>query len=505
MKFLSSGAMSFMRRALSVVALAAITAGCANQSVNPATGRQERLSLTRADEQKLGDQEHPKILASMGGVYEDHKVTGYVAEIGGRLARNSEIPEGQWTFTVLDSPVVNAFALPGGYVYVTRGLLALANSEAELAGVLGHEIGHVTARHTAQRYDRARTASIFGVIATIGAAAAGIDPGAVGQAVNMAGRGYVASFSRDQELEADHLGVRYIARAGYDPYAQADFLESMQAQSALAARLKGKTNDPNQVDFFSTHPATADRTRAALDAAGATGGTVGAPRRRGEFLNAIDGMVYGDSRKEGFVRGRRFVHPTLQFEWEAPAGFELTNGSQAVRADGPNGARIIFTGGKGSGRSAAADLETWANALASKGQVGRLSGFSEFSTTDARGATGVVPVASRSGPVEARLIVLVSGTQTYRFSAVYPERMARQMDGPLREMAYSFRKIGRREASGERPYRMRVVTVQRGDTVRSIARRMPFSELAEERFRVLNGMRSGDRLRAGERVKIVVQ
>jgi predicted Zn-dependent protease len=214
-----------MKRILLSLLLTASLAGC-SQVRNPATGEMQYTTLSQADELRLGTQEHPKVLAEFGGAYEGQEADNYVAQVGRRLVQVSELPEQTFTFTLLNSPVVNAFALPGGYVYVTRGLLALAADEAELAGVIAHEIGHVTGRHTAQRETRstlAQGASVVGVLLGglfLGDAAAR----SAAQLAQTATPMWLMSYSREQEFEADELGIRYLARAGYDPRAMSSFL-----------------------------------------------------------------------------------------------------------------------------------------------------------------------------------------------------------------------------------------------------------------------------------------
>lgn len=199
----------------------------------PPAGAPRTVAARSAAEQQAGDQNHPQILQQFGGEVQDPAIRAYVDEIGRKLVRQTEQPGAKWKFTVLDSPVVNAFALPGGYVYVTRGLIALANDEAELAGVIGHEIGHVTAAHSANRQERSTLAQLGVLGAQVAGAVAGLSGpllDMLGQASGAAGQAYVASYSRTQEFEADQLGVRYLAAAGYDPSAEADFLASLQAE-----------------------------------------------------------------------------------------------------------------------------------------------------------------------------------------------------------------------------------------------------------------------------------
>ena len=312
---------------LSCSALALGAAGCA---VNPATGQRNFVLMSPQDERQQGTELHPKVVKEFGGVYDDSRVTGYVSVLGGRLARATEQPGQTYTFTVLDSPVVNAFALPGGYVYITRGLMALADDEAELAGVLGHELGHVVARHAAQRYSRSLI--VGGVAGLLGAVTGSETVGGI--VAGIGSLGFVQPFSREQELEADRLGVRYIDRAGYDPGAMTSFLSKMRENSRLQAKIAGR--DPDQVDardIMSTHPRTADRVAQAMRLSGATAGQ--GTRDPDGYLSRVDRMIYGDSPHHGYARGRRFIHPIQRYRFDVPDGFGLKSLPDAVIATSP--------------------------------------------------------------------------------------------------------------------------------------------------------------------------
>ncbi|MFT5182512.1 MAG: putative Zn-dependent protease, partial [Alphaproteobacteria bacterium] len=302
---------------LGLMGLALLLAGC---SVNPATGERNFTAfMSPEDELRVGREQHPKILQEFGGAYDHARATAYVNAVGQKLARRSDLPDLKYTFTVLDSDVINAFALPGGFVYISRGLLALANTEAEIAGVLAHEIGHVTARHSAQRYSSSVVAglgtALLGVVVGGGAAQLGQQGAAV----------YLQGYSRDQEFEADKLGVRYLARTGYETRSMASFLASLQAYSALEAKTSGLGDPASRYNIMSTHPRTGDRVAAATKAAQTT--AVANPRIGNiDHLNAIEGIVFGDSDGQGFVRGRVFAHKILGFQFEVPDGFHLANG-----------------------------------------------------------------------------------------------------------------------------------------------------------------------------------
>ncbi len=246
--------------------LAAALAG-ASCSTNPATGeRQFTALLSPEKEQALGAQEHPKVMAEFGGPYENAQVQAYVDRLGQRLAAKTEIPDLKYTFTVLDSEIVNAFALPGGYVYITRGLMALANNEAQLAGVIGHEIAHITARHTAERYSQ-------GTLAQVGAVLAGVFGGQqIGQVAAQGAQLVLAGWSRGQELEADTLGIRYMADSGFDPREMSSFLDTMGRHAQLQALLAGQPGAADSFSYLQTHPPTTERVEKASAAAAAREG-----------------------------------------------------------------------------------------------------------------------------------------------------------------------------------------------------------------------------------------
>jgi predicted Zn-dependent protease len=294
-----------------------------------------------SDERAIGTEQHPKIVAQFGGEYIQEGLNEYILDIGLRLAFVSEMKTLPWRFTILNTPVVNAFALPGGYVYITRGLLALANNEAEVAGVLAHEIGHVTARHGAERQSRATGIGILGALAGILTGS-----GAVQQLGQQLGGLYVAGYSRDQEHEADQLGVKYLGLAGYPREAMADFLKRMQAQTEYTQQLTGNEGEKSQFDFFASHPLTEDRVERATNEATQNADDLERSYGRVRYLDEINGMLYGDDPREGIIKGREFLHPDLRFKFMAPEGFQLINSSKAVYAVNGKGSQMIFDIGK---------------------------------------------------------------------------------------------------------------------------------------------------------------
>ncbi len=492
-KFLPGQAVVWL--SLAVVSLLMI-GGC---SVNPATGKSDFTPfMGPQQEARIGAEEHPRMIEEFGGVYDDVEVTGYVASIGGRLVANSEMPNLQFTFTVLNSPVVNAFALPGGYVYVTRGLVALANSEAELAGVLAHEIGHVTARHTAQRYNRAVATSVGATILD-----AWIGGGANSQLIGLGAQLYLAGYSRSQETEADVLGIRYLRRTGYDPLAEADFLRSLQNHSNLLKRIYAPDSRERALDqFFQTHPQTSDRVVHVIQQAGVAPSEEPLPRLRDRFLDHINDLVYGDSPEDGFIRNHTFSHPELGFTFTVPKSYRLNNSKKAVIAKGPNGAVIILDAEPAPPRYMKMDVyltQEWA-----KGAT--LSDVELIQINGLEAATGWITSGSGQSAKEVRLVAIrFSPTKIYRFQFGTPLQWAANLAEDLQRTTYSFRRLTEAETANLKPLRVRVAKVRDIDTAASLSKAMAYPDFREDRFRVLNALGPQATVTPGQRVKIIAE
>ncbi|GAB4229953.1 MAG: M48 family metalloprotease [Kiloniellaceae bacterium] len=478
-----------LRGLLAAALLPVLLAACATA---PGTGRTIFTGgLSEEGEADLGRQEHPKVLAQFGGAYDDPELNRYVSSIGNFLAQTSERPDLTYTFTILDTPVVNAFALPGGYVYITRGLLALAENEAEVAGVLGHEIGHITARHTAERYGQTMAANIAGVGLGV------LLGGEAAQAGSALGGLLLRSYSREQEFESDMLGGRYLARAGYDTRAMAGFLSQLQAHARLEAALAGQPEQADAFNIMQTHPRTTDRIERALEQAGAT--PVADPLvGRNIYFDKIDGMIYGDKADEGYIRGRTFAHPKLKFAFEVPEGFRLYNQSDAVLArDGEGKAAIQFDRGPKGYSGSMSDYLTrvW-------GAKVRLSGVEAISVNGLPAATATL---SGNGKDYRLLAVRYDADTIYRFIFLSASDATAALNRPFRETTYSFRKLSDAEAAALKPRRIDIYEVQPGDTPSKIAARMPFGSENLQRFLVLNALTESSTLRPGEKVKIVIE
>lgn len=461
---------------------------------NPATGGKDFTPLmSPAQERALGVQEHPKMLAEFGGAYPDPKISGYVAEVGARMAANSELPNLGFTFTLLNSDIVNAFALPGGYVYISRQLLALMNSEAELASVLGHEVGHVTARHSTKRYNR----EVFSNLAAVGLGIA-LGSNQIAQAASQVSQIATLSYSRDQEFQADDLGIRYIARAGYDPYAAAAMLNSLGAQTSLDTRITGKTPDQTP-SWARTHPLSADRVTRAGHMADTTQVAPGTkPTNSDAFLNAIDGLLVDDDPAQGVVRGTHFLHPGLRLGFKAPDGFRLQNSAQAVAVQGAAGQAQFAGGALQQGES----LNSYVSVLWSS--LTGAAGPTPLAATIAGlpAARASARLNGQSGPVDVQIVAYRwSESQAYHFITIARAGQS----GQFEPMLNSLKRLSDEDLRGIRARRIKVVAVGPSDTLESFAKRMAYPDYQVQRFTVLNALAGPDDLKARKRVKLVVE
>ena len=330
-----------VRQTLSLAVLVATLSACGTTNVNYVTGESQRGAYTWAQERQLGAQSDQQIVAQFG-IYDDAALSAYVTDVAQRTLQTSaytaettpaEIRNSPFTFRVLDSPVVNAFALPGGYVYVTRGLLAYLNNEAQLSVVLGHEIGHVLARHSSRQAQRAQLGQ-FGVLGAAvlgGIVGGGQVANGIAQYGSQGAQLLLLSYGRDAEREADQAGVAYAGFAGYDAAQAASFFRSLKRLSAESGQ-----EIPN---FLSTHPDPGEReqTIRQLAAAGQNGSTVDAQ----DFLRQIDNIVLGEDPRQGFSEGSTFYHPELRFAFDFPRGWVVQNSPQAVQISEPNGGAAI--------------------------------------------------------------------------------------------------------------------------------------------------------------------
>ncbi|WP_336976929.1 M48 family metalloprotease [Altererythrobacter fulvus] len=454
--------------------------------------------ITQTESQQGADA-HPQIVSEFGGSMSGAQAD-YVAGIGQNIAFQSGLGNspGSFKVTLLNSSVNNAFAIPGGYVYVTRQLVALMNNEAELAAVLGHEVGHVAARHSAKRQQTAQQNALLGAIGQIlsGVLLGDSTLGKLGQQISSTVPELATlRYSRGQELEADGLGVQYLGTAGYDKRAMSTLLASLAAQNSLDAQLQGR--DARMPEWASTHPDPASRVQNAQQLAGAAnGGTT----NRDMFLTRIGGLVYGDDPHQGVIEGSQFIHPDLRLSFAAPQGYYMVNGAAAVSINGNSG-RAQMAGGSYSG-----NLETYVRQVFQKlGGTQQTLAPQNLRKTTVNGLPAMVGTARvQSGESQVDVVVYAyefSGSQAFHFAAIAPAGQAAVFD----PMFASMRRISASEAASVTPRKVEVVTVRNGDTVASLANRMAYTDAREARFRVLNGLASGDTLKAGQKMKIVVK
>ena len=478
----------------SPVALALGLSGCAMGGAIPGAN----TPITQSEEQQ-GREYHSEILQEFGGAMQGN-TANYVRDVGQKIAVQSGLANtpGAFTVSLLNSSVNNAFATTGGYVYTTRQLVTLMNNEAELAGVLGHEVGHVAARHAQRRQQAQQQNTLLGAA---GAILSGILLGdsqlgsTLGRAALQGSQLLTLGFSRDQEREADELGVSYLSRAGYDPMAMSTVLESLARQSSLDAQLQGR-DSANLPEWASTHPDPASRVRTTAQLAAGKPGNV---LNREVFLRNIDGLTYGDDPEQGVVEGRQFIHPDLRFAFTAPEGFYVVNGTDQVTINGQSGQAELKVA-RSSG-SLSQFVSQAFQALSGQGQAIN----PQIQTTTINGIPAAYGQArANSGNTQVDVVVFAydfGGGQTYYYQAITPAGRA----GVFTPMFNSFRRISSAEAAQVVPRVIDVVTVRSGDTVSSLSRQMAYSDAQEARFRVLNGLGANEGLRAGQQVKIVVR
>jgi predicted Zn-dependent protease len=477
------------RPALAVALLAAALSGCASYVNGYSTASipaPPKQSETLAPNQR----EHQRILASYGGLYQDLRLEGLITRVVQQLVAASERPDLRYRVIILNSPSVNAFALPNGQLYVTRGLLALASDNAELASVLSHEMAHVIARHAAFREDQVRQAALISRVATD----VFNDPQM--SALTLAkSKIALAGFSRQQELEADGIGVGIAARAGFDPHGAVRFLSAMGRNANL--RPKGSNGaDPRLLDFMSSHPATPDRVKNAQANARQYAAPGAGNRDKGPYLAAIDGLPYGEDPSEGFVRGRRFVHPKLGFTFTAPEGFTLDNTAQAVLGVRDGGAQALRLD------VVRVPAEQSLGDYLKSGWIENVDAASIQEST-----VGGFPAATATAGGEQwnfRLYAIRFGSDVFRFIYATKGRLA-ESDRSFRESVESFRRLTLAEMNVAKPLRLKVVAVAPGDTSERLAQQMAVSDRPLERFLILNGLEAGEALKPGDKVKVVVE
>lgn len=475
-----------MMRALTLCLFCAWLTGCA---VNPATGRTDFVMMSERQELDLGARYNQEIL-KQNPPYADAKLQAYIQRVGERVARNSHRNQLSYVFTLVDSPDVNAFALPGGYIYIHRGLLAYLNSEAELAAVLGHEIGHVTARHSVRQQSQSTAWGLLGQAAAIGTGV-----GAVGDLTSVMGNAFVRGYGRDMELEADGLGAQYLARSGYDPQAMIEVVKVLKSQEDFAREQAARRGEaPAQGGYhglFDTHP---DNDRRLQEVIGPARALVGGNQEVGRdaFLQQLDGLVFGDSAASGIRRGRHFYHGELDFTLTYPQGWQLVNRADVLIGHTPDEQAFI-----------AMTLEPADKALAPaeylRKRVGnqRLVAGEELRLGTLRGYTAIL-----QGQAARRVAVIYRGDSAYLFVAAVKGRASLESeDERFLEVIRSYRPLKATERKLTEPVRLHLVRAKAGQSMASLARHSPLPSDGEAQLRLLNGLYPAGEPRAGQWLK----
>ncbi len=483
----------------------AVLSACGTAVVNPVSGETEMSAMSEEQEIAEGAKSHQQVLKEYS-VYANRGVQDYVNALGQRLAAQSHRTNLQWHFTVLDSPEINAFALPGGYVYVTRGIMAYLDNEADLAGVMGHEIGHVTARHGAQRATSQQhaglgvfAANILGaVLESQGYSGAGQLAGQVSQTV---AAGYIASYGRDQELQADGLGAEYLARNRYDPQNMVEVITVLKSQERYAAdqaKAEGKPA-PTGGGWLASHPSNDQRLQQIKERAAQFGkSTQYVDDGHERYLKVIAGIAYGESADQGLVRGRNFYHGALGIALTAPVGWRIQNSAEqlAVANAAGDAALMLKPVPPAAGKTHAEVIKNGFKPTQGKTEATTINGLqaTRFSGArqDAQGNTQSLEFTLVNGP-ESRMYVL---QQAAKDAATLQANRAN-----LREAETSFRTLSAQDKAAAKPWAIKLVAYPKGGFA-ELAKRSPLPN-AEPQLRLINGVYGGGEPKPGQLVKVV--
>jgi len=464
--------------------LVLIACGCAT---NPATGRHQVILMSEAEEIQLGRQSDAEVRKQMG-IYNDAELQRYVKGVGDRLARAAHRPSLPWTFAVVDEPAVNAFALPGGYVYITRGILPFLRDESELAAVMGHEIGHVDARHQAAAYSRQTLTG--GGLAVLGILVPETQP-LQGVAQVTAGLMFL-KFGRNDELEADQLGVKYASASGWNAAGMNGLLGTLARLDEASGSRRGVPN------WAMTHPPAEDRVTKVEEAV-TTAGTGGATNKS-EFERVLDGVVYGDSREKGIARGNEFFHPVLGFALHFPRSWEIVNTDEQVLAresDESNVAVVLqLVNASGSVQQVAQTSMSRAGFREESGQRTSINGLPAY--------VGIYDGAMNNMRVIVRAAHIQAGNRVYLLAGVAPSSQFSRVDPAFRDSIESFRTLSRADAERIQPNRVDFYVVRSGDTWDSIARRVCQGAIKPATLAIMNGREPSSSPRPGERLRVVM-
>lgn len=457
-------------------------------AVNPVTGKQDFVVLSEEQEIQMGREYNAQILRQYQ-IYEDEKIQNYVQSIGESLAKKSHRPNLIYRFTVLDSPEINAFALPGGYIYINRGLMAYMSSEEELAAVLGHEIGHVTARHSVRQYSQAQ---LMGVLS----AAIEINSGrTAGDLANLASGALLSGYGREMELEADDLGAQYIYQDGYSPQGMYDVLAVLKDQEIYSKKVaKQRGIEPrNYHGVFASHPSNDKRLQEILDNV-SQNFVKGTNKSKSNYLAMIEGMVFGDSQQAGVTRGNEFFHGPLNLYLSSPENWEIINNANSLVFNAPFGEATL--------QVTLEDLNFVESPEDYLKRFVRNTTDEEVLMID--GLSGFTAKTYRSGRT-TRMAVIFKDDKAYQFIAYLKDRDGdfSSYDLQFMNIIKSIRSLTKRELKYSQPLRIKTYKVRQGDTYESIASTSSITLNPEDQLRLLNGDYPDKELTVGRVIKIV--
>ena len=460
----------------------------ANCSVNPVTGKQDFVMINESQEIQMGRKYNAQIL-KQNPIYQDQSLQGYVQSIGESLAANSHRPTLIYRFTVLDSPDINAFALPGGYIYINRGLMAYLSSEEELAAVLGHEIGHVTARHSVRQYSQSQ---LMGILST----AIEINSGrTAGNLANLASGALLSGYGRDMELEADDLGAQYIFQEGYSAQGMYEVLSVLKDQEVYSKKIAEERGQKLKTyhGVFASHPSNDQRLQEILNNVSVSI-RQGVKKRDDIYLKNINGMVFGDSEQSGVLRGDEFFHGPLDLYLSHPQGWEIINTPNNLVFRSPMGEAILQM-----------TLEDLNFKESPKEYMKRFSSETyEDLSLEINGLEAFTAKVIRSG-VMTRMAVIFKQNQVFQFIGFVQDEDSNlsQFDTSFLKIINSFRTLKEEERSLAKPLRLTAYKVKKEDTYKSLSLKSSIAKNAEDQLRLINGDYPDKPLSIGRVIKIV--
>ena len=470
-----------------LLALISVSNGCA---LNPVSGDSDFVTISESDEIAQGAKYHPSIIARYG-IYDDPELQAYVNRIGQELASKSHRKHLRYTFTVLDSPDINAFALPGGYIYITRGIMAYLNSEAEIAAVLGHEIGHVTARHSVRQQSGQFVSGLFNVFVTLATGSQSI-----GQLSSQLTTGIVRGYGRDHELEADKLGAQYLHKVGYDPESMLEVIGVLKDQETYERALAKKQNREANIyhGVFSTHPKNDQRLKTVVRAAKKLSTKQYRDNNTPAYLKLIDGMSWGQNIDQGVVVNNRFMHPKLGIGIQFPKEWQVTNSAEALIASNFNSAAIV--------QLSMAKLEKNESLQSLLKRITRNQNLPVESHSF--GATAITTVTLSGQKQPAR----ISALELDQFLAFFvigtsPEQTFSQTDKMFLAINQSFSRLTSQQMADIKRPKITIINAGKGDTFGALAKKTALNYDAENILRLLNRAFPRGEVRVGQAVKIV--